>query len=264
MHTSNQIKSNDFEIHMNGVKSSIDEVFPGFDPLDRVGVITRHVSGALGASALLMAAIARFYDFYRGSLGNKPGKLRIYPDFYIFHIGRRYTEHYWMDIWPPHKEVVVEDDPEQILEAINDRGITRLLVPDAPSMKIKSYYTIPGNLEIEPGTAVFLQETISSAKKRIKTCIAYSPTGRIENSNIEIKSSENTEKNVSFCLRDSNSLSVATRHELKLQREELQMDGRIVETYRTISLQEALSMLSASSGLSEATLNYLGDMKRSK
>lgn len=39
-------------------------------------------------------------------------------------------DHSSLDVWPPHKEVIVPNEPEQILEAINDRGITRLLVED--------------------------------------------------------------------------------------------------------------------------------------
>lgn len=35
--------------------------------------------------------------------------------------------HSWMDIWSPHKEVLVEENPEQILEEKDDTGITRLL-----------------------------------------------------------------------------------------------------------------------------------------
>jgi hypothetical protein len=46
---------------------------------------------------------------------------------------------------PPHKEVIVDDDAEQILEAINDRGITRLLVEDKPLT-----------------SSVFLRETLST------------------------------------------------------------------------------------------------------
>ena len=36
-----------------------------------------------------------------------------------------------LDIWPSHKEVVVEPEPEALLRTINDRAITRLVVEDA-------------------------------------------------------------------------------------------------------------------------------------
>ncbi|MEH7378314.1 hypothetical protein [Neobacillus drentensis] len=87
--------------------------------------------------------------------------------------------HSWMDIWPPHKEVVVEDDPEQILEAINDRGITRLLVED-----------------ISPSSATFLRETISSAQHRIVSALANSPTGRVDQADITVISCSAAEENV--------------------------------------------------------------------
>ena len=39
-------------------------------------------------------------------------------------------DHGRLDVWPRRKEVVVEDDPERILEVVDDRAITRLLVED--------------------------------------------------------------------------------------------------------------------------------------
>jgi hypothetical protein len=39
-------------------------------------------------------------------------------------------DHRRLDVWPGHKEVVVEAEAQRILEAIDDRAITRLLVED--------------------------------------------------------------------------------------------------------------------------------------
>ena len=57
------------------------------------------------------------------------------------------------------------NDAERILEAINDRGVTRLLVPDAP----------PGRSRPEPDLE---RETLHSAQRRIRTALVYSPTGQ--------------------------------------------------------------------------------------
>ncbi|MFZ7942565.1 hypothetical protein [Neobacillus sp. 19] len=262
MHTTKQVRSDYFEFSINDQPSSFDEVFPDFHSGDRVGVVVRESGGAIGASALFMASIARFYDFYRSQLGNNPGELRIYPDFYVFHVGRRDTEHYWFDIWPPNKEVDVIDEPELILEAINDRGISRLIIPDAPRMRTKTFYTIPKENQIESEAATFLQETVSSAEKRIKTCVIYSPTGRTERSDVMIKSNVETESNVYKCIKDSHGLSDELRIELKNERQNLLDKGRVIETYRRTSLTEAISMLSTSLGLSETTLHYLSNMRR--
>ena len=82
--------------------------------------------GAVGASLLLLAAITAFYDAQRA----RSDRFYIYPDYFLFHVGRPHGDHSMLDVWPSHKEVVVPDDPEAILEAINDRAITWLVVPD--------------------------------------------------------------------------------------------------------------------------------------
>lgn len=87
--------------------------------------------------------------------------------------------HSWMDIWPPHKEVVVEDDPQQIVEAINDRVITLLLVED-----------------IIPSSATFLRETVGSAQHRIIRTLVYLSTGRVKQADIIIVSCSAAEENV--------------------------------------------------------------------
>src|SRR5699024_2329525 len=110
----------------------------------------------------------KFYDAYRAELGNEKGKLRIYPEYFTFHIDQQHGDHRQMDIWPSHREVVVESNAEKILQAINDRAITRLLVPDgSPARSVN-----------------LLRETISSAEHRIITTLAYSPTGRVTQADI--------------------------------------------------------------------------------
>jgi len=81
MHTTHQIQFEEFQFTLAHEITSFDQIFPEFNASDRVGVVVRQPSGAIGASALLMASIAKFYDFHRDRLGNKPGQLRIYPDY---------------------------------------------------------------------------------------------------------------------------------------------------------------------------------------
>jgi hypothetical protein len=226
MHTINIMSYSDFDFELNGRTSSLEEIFPGFNENDRIGVVVRQAGGGMGASALLMSALTRFYDFNRSILGDEPGRLRIYPENFVFHVGQRHMDHSWMDIWPPHKEVVVGDDPEEILEAINDRGITRLLVE-----------------EIEPVSPTFLRETISSAKHRIVTALAYSPSGRVLQGDIKITSCKAAEDNVLDSLDRSDELSEEVKERLRRERQSLYVDGRITETYRRIEPSDAFRML---------------------
>ncbi|WP_191567471.1 hypothetical protein [Metabacillus idriensis] len=240
MHTIETLSYADFDFAIDGHKASLEDILPGFNEKDRIGVVVRQPGGGMGASALLMSALTRFYDFYRPQLGDEPGKLRIYPEFFVFHVGTRHMNHSWMDVWPPHREVVVEDDPEQILEAINDRSITRLLVED-----------------ITPSSATFLRETTSSAELRIVTTLAYSSTGRVDNANIKITSCTVAEGYVMDSLNRSDELSEEVKEQLRLGRKPLLVDGRVTETYRRIELSDALHMLTQSTVPGPTTRSYM-------
>ncbi|KAA9017000.1 hypothetical protein [Niallia endozanthoxylica] len=232
MHTTKMLNSNDFVFNIDGSKASFDAVFPEFNEKDRIGIVVRKSAGGIGASALIMAAITRFYDFYRPQLGNESGKLRIYPDFFIFHVGKSHMNHYWMDVWPSHKEVIVENNPEHILEAINDRGITRLLVEDIPS-----------------SPATFLRETISSAQHRLVSALAYSPTGRVNQGDVSIMSCAAAEDCVLASLEMSEELTEEVREQLRKSRHALFSKGRVMETYRRVEVSDALHMLTQSPNL---------------
>ncbi|MCH6269262.1 hypothetical protein [Neobacillus citreus] len=240
MHTINIMSYSDFNFEVDGKISSLEEVFPGFNSNDRIGIVVRQAGGGMGASALLMSALTRFYDFHRPQLGDEPGRLRIYPENFVFHVGQRHMNHSWMDIWPPHKEVVVEDDPEQILEAINDRGITRLIVED-----------------ISPAPATFLRETISSAQHRIVSALAYSPNGRVDQADISITSCSAAEQNVLDSLSRSEELSNELKEILRKGRESLYVNGLVTETYRRIELSVALKMLTQTSEQGKTTRGYM-------
>jgi hypothetical protein len=241
MHTINIMSYTDFNFEVQGFTSSLEEVFPGFNMNDRIGIVVRQTGGGMGASALLMSALTRFYDFHRPLLGDEPGKLRIYPENFVFHVGQKHMNHSWMDIWPPHKEVVVEDDPEQILEAINDRGITRLLVED-----------------IESSSATFLRETINSAQHRIISALAYSPIGRVNQADITIVSCSAAEENVLESLERSEELSDEVKEQMRIRRQSLYVNGRITETYRRIELSDAFKMLTNTREPGVTTSNYMG------
>jgi hypothetical protein len=246
MHTIDTLSYEEFDFAIDGFVVQLEDVLPGFNEKDRIGVVVRKTGGGMGASALLMSALTRFYDFYRPHLGDKLGKLRIYPEFFIFHVGKRHMNHSWMDIWPPHKEVVVEDDPEQILEAINDRGITRLLVED-----------------IKPSTATFLRETISSAEHRIVSSLAYSCTGRVDKADVKIMSCSTAEGYVLNSLDMSKGLSEEVKEQLRQERQQLIIDGRVTETYRRIEFSDAIHMLTQANGPGPTTRSYMAILAKS-
>ena len=243
MHTSGQLRSDSFAIELEGRPASIEDVLVGFAPLRRVGAVVREPYGAVGASNLLLAAVTAFYDAQRA----RAEDFFIYPDYFLFHVGRPLGDHSMLDVWPSHKEVVVPDDAEAILEAINDRAITWLLVPDG-----------------EPALRDVHREARASADSRIRGGFAYSPTGRVARADLRIAGNEVTESYVRGVLdpdgllttlgdvadpyaaavaRRAGEVSPEQRPPLRARRDRLWEGGRPVESYRRLRADQALGLL---------------------
>jgi hypothetical protein len=222
MHTARELSSPDFSIRVEGRAGAIDDVFPDFAERDRLGVVVRHPCGATGASTLILAAVTAFYDVQRA----KDEDFFIYPDYFLFHVGARLGDHGMLDVWPAHKEVVVPDEPEELLRAVNDRGITRLLVEDRT-----------------PGAPRFERESLASARNRVATAVAYSPTGRLADADVLVGGNDVTESYVTAVLEQSSLLTPRARNEIALARRALNEGGVPIERYRRLSLSDALARL---------------------
>jgi hypothetical protein len=222
VHTATALTSTVFSIRLNGRPAGFDSIFGRFGERDRVGVVVRRPCGAIGASTLILAAITAFYDMQR----RRAEEFFIYPDYFLFHVGERFGDHRKLDIWPPHKEVVVEGDSEELLRAINDRGVTRLLIEDGG----------PRDPQLE-------RESLASAQSRITTALAYAASGRVANADVQISGNAVTESYVQAVLEQSTSVPVQDRFALASARHALQEGQAPVETYRRITLDEALARL---------------------
>lgn len=246
MHSSRELRSSLFEIEVAGRPVPLEGLLEGFGEHDRLGVVMSHPCGAVGASALITAAITAFYDIQRA----RGPDFFIYPEYYLLHVGGPLGDHARLDIWPRRKEVVVAEEPDAILEAINERAITRLLVEDG-----------------EPGEPAADREELASARARIATCLAYSPSGRVAGGDVRLRSNPVTEGYVQAILDPETRMArlragsesdraradaVAARagevapelrRRIGLARGELVEGGATVETYRRIALDEALGLL---------------------
>jgi hypothetical protein len=214
MHSSNELDRNSFVVEVDGVGATFDDLFPDFTAQDRLGVVVRQPCGAVGASCLLLAAVTAFYDIQRA----RGTDFFIYPDYFLFEVGGRLGDHSMLDVWPDHKEVVVADRPEEILRAINDRAITRLVVEDG-----------------DPVETAFERESLASARDRITSALAYSPGGRVTAPDVRVTGNEVTESYVNQVLDSA--------PEARAQRAALREDGRPLETYRRLTLEQALALL---------------------
>jgi hypothetical protein len=245
MHSSSELRGDSFAITLDGRPASIEQVLPGFGERDRVGVVVRHPCGAVGASTLLLAAVTAFYDVQRA----RGDEFFIYPDYFLFHVGGPLGDHSMLDIFPSHKEIVVSDEAEALLEAINDRAITWLLVEDRGPA---------------PAPARFQREALASAHNRIQGAFAYSPQGRVSDGDLRIAGNAVTESYVRAVLdpagliasiddpADPYAAAIArravevpseVRARIRTERDNLYERERPVETYRRLTLDEALASL---------------------
>lgn len=166
MHTSYDIDGDMFTVEVDG-KTATREQLLDWDTRDRLGVLVKEPFGALGAGLLTLLAISAFYD--------APGRQRrsrpLYPDVYVFHLGRYWGFHGQFDFWPDRKEIRVPDAVEA-LRAVNGHGITHLAVPDGTPRPTLHRYKEP-----------------EAALDRLKKCFAYGPDGAAAHADVTIRSS---------------------------------------------------------------------------
>lgn len=94
-HTTQNLIESSFAITVDGREAGIQDVFPGFDNRDRLGVVVRSPCGATGASALILAAVTAFYELQR----QRSDDFFIYPDYFVFHAGGPVGDHKMFDIF---------------------------------------------------------------------------------------------------------------------------------------------------------------------
>jgi hypothetical protein len=219
LHTTG-LRSRDFTIAVAGETGTLDDVFPGFDGHDRLGIVIHDPLGAAGAGSLILAAVTAFYDHLRAT--GEP--FFAYADHFAFHVGADHGTLRKLDVYPAHKEVVVPNEAEQILRAINDRGVTRLLVPDGPAA---------ADAAADPSEPACGRETLHSAQRRILTALVYSPTGDTPGADVLVRGSAQSDSYIDAMLGSP---------EGKAQ------EPRPAQSFRRIHPHQALGLLPAPRG----------------
>ena len=260
MHVLTLLKVGMFDIEIEGQPGSIADVFPDWHAHDRFGLVIDEAFGGIGATHLLQLAMTAFYDVKP----SRKSELAVYPDIYAFHIGRGRGAHAPYDFWPARREVILETtDHRVVLDAINDRGITRLAIPDRPMREV-----IPRPKEED------------AALDRIASAFVYSPSGRVADPDLKISGNDRrTEYNPEQTLKPfseerlaaikpSSTRPVKERDTsyvdwLRLRSDDISEDDRLAvaqrraalrngglasESYRRVGVAEALQRL-ASAGL---------------
>jgi hypothetical protein len=201
------LRSHDFRIEIDGAPAAVDDLFPGFDEHERLGIVITSDHGARGAAALILATVTAFYDRLRAA--GEP--FFAYADYFAFHVGDRHGDLGMIDVWPDHKEVVVPADAEAVLEAVNDRAVTLLLVPDG-----------------RPAAPSLARETLAGAQRRIAGALAYAPNGAVRGADVTVSGGGASATFVEQMLEASGAA-----------------DARPLdtETFRRLPLEEALGLL---------------------
>ena len=224
MHLSGEFKPSDFALTRSKKAVSFEDLMPNFTEYRRVGILTRRPLDGLGSSNMLMACIAKFYECYR----RRQEEFFTYPDYFTFQPQAPVADYGYFDIWPCHKHVHVSSNGEEMLQAINDRGIDVLLVPDGPTSEY-----------------VFEPITHSSAQRRIRYCFLYGYDGQLDDPEITIR---RPVAPLAYSLKIVVS-SVADKdyanNAVSRWRDKTHTGNETTESYRSISLGEALTYFPA-------------------
>jgi hypothetical protein len=254
MHTQTQFSASSFEICFESAAGGLDRLFPDWVPLDRFGIVIDRPLGGVGASHLIQLAITLYY-----STAGRQAK-DIYPEIYAFHAGRDYGSLMHFDFWPPRREVVVPDEPGMMLAALNDRGITRLALPEG--------YAVTGPAR---------PKELASLADLLKSVFEYSPTGRVANSGVSItgldrRTEVNPRKTLSalsesaapkpvrvqrrpfkesdpefaeYQAMRARALTQADVDRARADRDRIRVGDGASETYRALSISEAIGRMGA-------------------
>lgn len=175
MHMAHLVGADMFEIRRGERPAAPADVFPDWTAGDRFGIVIDAPFGGLGAAHLIQLATALFYDAKPSRRAERP----VYPEIYALHYGRGFGAHAPFDFWPARREAILEEDHRVLLDAINDRGITRLAIPERPRRDI----------EHRP-------KEEDAALDRIVSAFVYRPEGRVERPDFTIRgTSPRTEYN---------------------------------------------------------------------
>jgi hypothetical protein len=186
MHSAHQLSRDMFCITASGRSVDRDTLLD-WSERDRLGIVVKSAYGGLGAGLLISLAITAFYDCPT----RQRRSANIYPDHYVFHVGGPWGSHGSFDFWPEYKEVFVENDARQLLQAINCHGITHLALP-----------VVLGEIRRDR------HRLMDDAQDRIKKAFLYAAQGSVPQADVLISSShENVLANFDLTLSPDRALA---------------------------------------------------------
>ena len=217
MHSS-ILRGTDFKVDWKGRLVTHAEFFSTTKDTDRIGIVIPNRLEGLGATTLIMAFVTAFYDRYR----ERESEFFTYPDYFTFQRQSPCADYCSLDIWPFRKNVHVSAAAQGVVEAITERSVNVLLVPDIG----------PRDAEIAP-------LDLESAQRDIHRCFAYSETGETESSDVKMECSNPLLHESVMAVLDSVPAD-GTSRTLREQWRARKDHGTIRQSFREIDLSEAL------------------------
>ena len=179
MHVATLLDAGMFDITVDGRPGTIADALPDWSLHDRLGVVIDEPLGGVGASHLIQIASVAYYD-------SRPERRKtVYPEIYAFHVGRGQASHSAYDFWPARREVIVTGDHRDLLDAINDRAITRLVLPNRM-----------------PRAVEHRRKEKEAAADRLVGAFLYAPDGQMPDGDLVIAGNDpRTEYSTGYVLR---------------------------------------------------------------
>ena len=219
MHSSYALDASDFAVERDGSTQPLSDLWPGgYQPGDRLGVVLAQPMDAVGCSNLICATITLFYDYLRSTLGT--GNFFRYCDTYLFGVGCEAGDFNQLDIWPLHKWVtILNPTTEALLEAINDRKVNLLAIPETGAR-------CRGEVVLSTWNAYL---------SHVKTVVTYSPlTGTARDADVSLVGNRVVESYVEQAIFSTPGLDAGSQARLRRLRRNLDREEKVpVESYRT-------------------------------
>jgi hypothetical protein len=183
MHVIGTLSSDMYDVELSTKAATMWDVFQDWNAQDRFGIVIYEPFAGIGATHLIQLACMCFYDVKP----SRRAERKIYPEIFAIHVGQWWGSHSNFDFWPARRERLVSHDHRDILDAINDRGITRLAIPERP-----------------PRDLVHRRKEEDCALDRIVTAVMYNPSGRVADADFTVRSNNTrTERDVQRVIRPS-------------------------------------------------------------
>ena len=220
MHSSYALSSDDFAVERDGAAGSLSELWPGgYQPGDRLGVVLNQPMDPCGCSNLICGTNTLFYDVLRETKGT--GGFFRYADTYLIGVGCEPGDFNQLDVWPMHKFVgVLQPTAEAVLETINDRRITLLVLPE-------------GGLRCR-GEVVL--STWNALLAQVRCVVTYSPrTGRARGGDVGLLGNKIVESYVEQAIFSTPGIGAGEQARLRRLRRAIDREPlRSYEEYRTL------------------------------